>query len=711
MPHGSVKIIPGVDTTRTPALNEAAISETNLIRFLPDRNGLGLPQKLGGWIKFFSGQFVSPIRDLHAWQDLNEFKWLAVGAELSLSAISNNAQSVITPEYASRDVAPDFSIGGGLLLGEGTNVDNFIITESTTPALDGLELKVAQGGNIVTIVDVGSDVALTDIVYIKTPVAVGGGIVYGTYAIYARIDNDTYQIQVDFNATENVENGGVVPLFETLSGGSFVTVTLANNGQSEGDTVAFLVPTTVGGITISGEYLVYSVIDVDQFTIAATNIATSTASGYMNGGDVSFYYFLDLGAGSGYGRGGYGEGGYGTGGSARTGTPIETTDWYLDNFGQLLIASPHGGAIYYWQPNGPSRTALVLKNAPVANNGVFVAMPQRQIIAFGSTFNGLVDPLLVRWCDISNPEIWNGQAINQAGSYVIPEGSKIISGIQAPQQTILWTDQSVWSMQYIGPPLVYAFNKIGTGVGSIAPKSVGLLNNVVYWMSESQFNLLSSNGVQTIACTVWDQVFQNLNQGIDEYGNKYTDRIRCATNSQFGEVTWYYPSANSTENDSYVKYNTQLQQWDYGILSRTAWIDQSVLGSPIGSSSDGYLYQHEIGYNNGDTVMLSSFKTGYFAISEADQLLFVDQIWPDMKWGTLDSAQTAEVNITFYGTNYPGDTPIVYGPFTMTQAKQYIQTRIRTRLLAIEISSNAEQLDSFWRMGNVRYRFQPDGRF
>jgi len=711
MPHGSVKIIPGVDTTRTPALNEAAISETNLIRFLPDRNGLGLPQKLGGWVRFFSGQFVSPIRDLHAWQDLNEFKWLAVGAELSLSAIYNSTQTVITPEFLSSDAAPDFSIGGGLLLGEGTNVDNFIITESTTPALDGLELKVAQGGNIVTIVDVGSDVALTDIVYIKTPVAVGGGIVYGTYAIYARIDNDTYQIQVAFNATENVENGGAVPLFNTTSSSSFVTVTLANNGQSEGDTVAFLVPTTVGGITVYGEYLVYSVIDVNQFTIAATNVATSTTSGYMNGGDVSFYYFLDLGAGSGYGRGGYGQGGYGTGGSARVGTKIETTDWYLDNFGQILIANPHGGAIYYWQPNGPSRTALVLKNAPVANNGVFVAMPQRQIIAFGSTFNGLVDPLLVRWCDINNPEIWNGQAINQAGSYVIPEGSKIVSAIQAPQQAILWTDQSVWSMQYIGPPLVYAFNKIGTGVGSISPKSVGLMNNVVYWMSESQFNLLSSNGVQTIACPVWDQVFQNLNESIDEYGNKYTDRIRCATNSQFGEVTWYYPSANSTENDSYVKYNTQLQQWDYGTLSRTAWVDQSVLGSPIGSSSDGYLYQHEIGYNNGDTVMLSSFKTGYFAISEADQLLFVDQIWPDMKWGTLDSAQTAEVNITFYGTNYPGDTPIVYGPFTMTQAKQYIQTRIRTRLLAIEISSNAEQLDSFWRMGNVRYRFQPDGRF
>jgi hypothetical protein len=237
------------------------------------------------------------------------------------------------------------------------------------------------------------------------------------------------------------------------------------------------------------------------------------------------------------------------------------------------------------------------------------------------------------------------------------------------------------------------------------------MNNVVYWMSQSQFNLLSSNGVQTIACPVWDQVFQNLNEGVDELGNPYTDRIRCATNSQFGEVTWYYPSANSTENDLYVKYNTQLQQWDYGTLSRTAWVDQSVLGSPIGSSSDGYLYQHEVGYNNGENVMLSSFKTGYFAISEADQLLFVDQIWPDMKWGTVDAGQTAEVNITFYGTNYPGDTPIVYGPFTMTQAKQYISTRIRTRLLAIEISSNAEQLDSFWRMGNVRYRFQPDGRF
>jgi hypothetical protein len=331
-------------------------------------------------------------------------------------------------------------------------------------------------------------------------------------------------------------------------------------------------------------------------------------------------------------------------------------------------------------------------------------MPQQQIVAWGSTFTGIIDPLLIRWCDVGDPTTWIGTAVNQAGSYRIPDGSTIVAAIQTQQQAIFWTDTSVWSMQYIGTPLVYSFNKIASGVGAISSKAVGSLNNAIFWMSPSQFNMLSAQGVVSIPCSVWDVVFQNLN-------TNYLANIRCAPNSLFNEVWWFYPSSasGSGENDSYVKYNVTTQTWDYGSLGRSAWIDQSVLGSPIGAGTDLTVYQHEIGNNAGANAMTPSFETGYFSLAEGDQMVFIDQMWPDFKWGDYNQPSNASVQITFFGTNYPGDTPTQYGPYTVTQGTEYISTRIRNRLLAFQVSSNDS--GSFWRLGNIRYRFQPDGKY
>jgi len=249
----------------------------------------------------------------------------------------------------------------------------------------------------------------------------------------------------------------------------------------------------------------------------------------------------------------------------------------------------------------------------------------------------------------------------------------------------------------------------------IAKKAVGLMNGITYWMSPQKFMMLSSGGPQTIPCPVWDKVFQNINT------TQY-QLIRCATNSVFGEVTWYYPSTNATYNDSYVKFNVNTQQWDYGTLDRTAWTDQSVLGTPIGADSKGVIYQHEQGYNAGSLPMVTSFQTGYIQLNEADNLIFVDQIWPDFKWttaggGTGGTTTPATLYVTFYGTNYPGDTPTQYGPYTVTQSTEYISTRIRNRLLSIAVSTSPDgtsangQLNAFFRIGAFRYRFQLDGKF
>jgi hypothetical protein len=275
--------------------------------------------------------------------------------------------------------------------------------------------------------------------------------------------------------------------------------------------------------------------------------------------------------------------------------------------------------------------------------------------------------------------------------------------LQGPQQALIWTDLGVWSMQYVGPPLAYSFNEIGLGCGLIGRKAAGSINGMIYWMGPSQFFRLGSSGAEPIPCPVWDAVFQNIDE------NNY-NKIRFAANSNYNEISWFYPTKSSNgEIGAYVKYNITLNAWDCGTLKRSAWINQSVLGTPIGAGLDGFIYQHEVGYDADTQPMRSYFQTGYFQIAEAEYKIFVDQVWPDFKWGLYDGLQGANLKMTFYVTDYPGDTPRAYGPYDMNQLKQFLTPRFRGRLVSIRVEST--DAASFWRIGAPRYRFTNDGKF
>ena len=681
MPHASLKLVPGVNQNRTPALNEAAISTSQLIRFVPDAQGIGLPQKLGGWTKYFANPISSIIRYLWAWADANDKKYLAIGAVDLLETLSENILREITPRTETYNVAVD--------------------------------VDTVSGSNEVTIHISGSNVTSYDSVYIQTQISVGGLVLFGMYQCSAIGDNSFNIYATDVlgqpaYATATVTTGGAVPVYDTTSGSSVVLVTLADHGYSAGDTFAALVSTTVAGITIFGNYLITQINSTDTFSIQTSSAASGSDTADMNGGLALYEIFIGNGPlplGTGYGVGPYGAGGYGSGvtPTANPGTAITATDWSLDNWGSILIANPFEGEVYTWNPLINPTIASVIPNAPTANTGCFVAMPQRQVIAYGSTFNGIIDHLLIRWCDVENYNDWIGTVTNQAGSYRLPRGSRIVGGIQGPQQGLIWTDTALWSMQYIGQPYIYSFNEVGTGCGLIGQKAAGTLGGAVYWMGPSQFYMLSGSGVETIYCPIWDVIFQDIDL-------TNVSKIRFAANSLFNEVSWYYPTTSSNgEVAKYVKYNKGLDQWDFGTLGRTAWINQSVLGNPIGASPERYIYQHETSPNADGQPMLSSFQTGYFALSEADVKTFIDQVWPDMKWGYYGGAQSANVQITFYYTDYAGQTPLVSGPFTVTQFTQYVTPRFRGRLVSIAISSS--DINSFWRLGNIRYRLQPDGKF
>ena len=445
----------------------------------------------------------------------------------------------------------------------------------------------------------------------------------------------------------------------------------------------------------------------------------SSDLGYINGGSARYIYYVAYGplpAGSGYSTGGYSTGGYSTGvtPAAALGFPVEASDWSLDNWGEILIASPDtsslltfdiepGGPIYQWSPTLSFQNAQIIPQAPVSNHSVFLAMPQRQIVALGSTFTGVQDHLLIRWCDLNNFNQWIALPANQAGSYRLTKGSRIVGGMQGPQQGLIWTDLALWAMQYVNLPDVYNFNEIATGCGLIGKKAMTILNNMVFWMSQSQFFVYAGDGVKPLPCTVWDFIFQELD-------TTQVDRIRAAANSRFSEVTWFFPTTSSGgEINAYVKYTLATGGWDFGYLSRTAWIDQSVLGPPIGTDATGLVFQHETSPNADGQPLVASFQTGYFTLQDGDLLSFIDQVWPDFKWGYYGGTQNATLLMTFYVCDYPGQTPRVQGPFTLTQATQYVTPRLRGRLVSIKFESN--DIDTFWRIGAPRYRLSPAGRF
>ena len=773
MPHAALKLLPGVDQNKTPTLNEAAISDCDLVRFVPDRSGLGLVQKLGGWTKFYPSPTSTTTRALWAWEDTNAAQYLAAGNETdpvtqqaSLNVIRNGVLRDITPRSLTTNPAVLFDTTAG---------------DSTVTVTDTLSGTIDD----------------YDTVFIATPVSIGGLILSGFYPATAD-SGTTYTIQArdllgNLLPAPSTDSGGTIPAFASTINSALVTVTLAGHGLSAGGTFAILVPLVFDGLTLYGNYTVFSVPTADTFTIQASTTATAGATADLNNGNACLTYYFGVGPlppGSGFGRGGFGRGGFGRGASsgAHSGTPIPADDWTIDNWGQVLIACPvvspamtltttaaagtgatvtltlaesvtipvgtpvtvagvaptgyngfyyvtassagsvsYAGAttgaqtvagtvtfirpasspIFQWDPTSGSPTASVISYGPPVNDGVFVAMPQRQIVAWGSSFTGIQDPLLNRWCDLedySSPGSWIAQPTNQAGSFRIPKGSRIVSDIQGPQQGINWTDLAVWSMQYISQPFIYSFNEIATGCGLISRKAAGSFNGVVYWMGQSQFFQYTREGVVPLLCPVWDVIFQQLDTA-------HLSKIRVAVNSRFNEVAWYYPTLTSNgEVAAYVKYNTLLQQWDFGALGRSAWVNESVLGPPIGADPvSRYIYQHETSTDADGQPMNSYFQTGYFVIAEADLKVFIDQVWPDAKWGYYDGVQSATLNLTFFVADYSGQTPAQFGPYPLVKSTTFISPRFRGRLVSVFLGSS--DLGSFWRIGDMRYRFAPDGKF
>lgn len=687
MPIQTLKLKPGVDVETTAVASQDGWNACQHIRFRQ-----GLPEKLGGWQHINSDRLIGTGRGIHAWADLTGIPYLAVGTEQRLELYNGGDFIDITPLRKTSNVAPAFSTTIGL--------------------------------STVTVTDTANGAEADDWVNILVPVSVGGLIIQGFYQVQTVIDANNYTITAaPATATATVAAGGAVPTFTTTLSSANITVTLANHGLTTANDFQVQVATTVGGILLAAgnSYAVHSVTNANQFWIVPGPNATSGATVSENSGNARIEYLIPTGEASatpesGYGVGDYGVGDYGVSGTGTITIPLR--QWFLDNWGQDLIGNYTGSPIFVWVPPPAFGNVAVAINTtnfpgaadpPAAVNVSFVAVPQQQVFALGASpvGGGDLDPNLIRFSDIADFTDWTPTAANQAGSYRIPTGSRLVGGAAGNTGVVIWTDVDMWLANYLGFPLVWGFQKIASGCGLLASRAFGNYKSSYYWATRSQFMVFDGSTVQILPCTVWDYFFYNLDTA-------QVDKVFCAINSEFGEISWYFPSQNGTgEVDSYVTYsaletqNTGTPVWYFGQLDRTCWTDVSVYGPPIGTDTLGNLQQHEVGFDADGVPMLPSITSGYLTISEGRTFTSVKRLIPDMTMmgGTPPNDS---VYFTLNLIDYPNDTPQVIGPLKWTtETPQFILTMCRGRMMSVTISSNA--LGVFWRLGALRIEGRQSG--
>jgi hypothetical protein len=685
MPFRTIKLQPGVDSVSSNSLDPARLVTSNLVRYYG-----GFVQKLGGWQHLNTTPLIGTCRGMYGWADVAGNIYIGCGTEQRLQVLAGGTIEDITPLIATENPAPAFS------------------TVSTSTS--------------VTFTDPIYQPSVGDWVNLMTQVSVGGLILQGYYRVTGTVGGTKYTVDAGAPATANVTDGGAVPLFTVTGGSSTVQVTLANHGLSAStSSVSFNVSTTVAGITIYGSYVVASVIDADNFTISASSVATFNNTGLMNGGNAQIEYLLPSGYAvntplDGYGVGDYGAGDYGLAGSSTVTGYLR--QWSMDHWGQYLLASPSGGEIYYWNPPTVAPAQVISVNAPVINASMFV-IPQAQIIvALGAEFGGQQEPLLVRWCDAGDFTDWTASTTNQAGSYLLSSGTRIIGGHAVGLGALIWTDEDVWYMQYQGYPLVFSFTSISQSCGLIAMRGGRNAAGVVRWLSTRGFYTYQvGGGVTSVESSVWDFIFDNLD-------TSQLEQIFCAVNSLFNEMSYFFPvSPSSAIYDpaapmAYVKHNYVEDAWDIGVSAqcqRTAWVEKNAQSYPVGTDLNGLIQEHEVSNDADGAGMAWSWQTGYFSLMEGEEFVFIDLIIPDfvLNWtGDTPPVITVSLLATDYPIGLADGSPIVDGPYTITTAQPgatlMVPVRLRARQIALQFSGN--DLGSFWRLGALRVRFSPDGR-
>ena len=391
----------------------------------------------------------------------------------------------------------------------------------------------------------------------------------------------------------------------------------------------------------------------------------------------------DASTGAGYGIGTYGGGFYGTP-RPDSGSVTAATTWSLDTWGEYLVGcSTSDGKLYEWQLDYTTPTkAAVITNAPTNCIGLLVTA-ERSLFALGASGDGRK----VAWSDLENNTIWTPSSTNLAGSIILQTSGRIITAKRVRGQNLIITDIDAHTLTYVGQPFVYQAEIAGRACGAASANCVAVLDNMAVWMGQKGFHVYDGY-VKPLPCEVYDYVFNNIN-------TNQISKVYAVNNSQYNEVWWFYPSAGSNENDSYVSWDYVENHWTIGTLARTAGTDRSVFRNPIMIGTDNYIYDHEVGLNYSGALPYA--ETGPFQIGNGDQVLYINEMIPDER-------NQGSVSATFKTRYYPTSEETSYGPYSLTQPTS---VRFNGRQIKMRVTTTTP---SDWRVGTQRLNAIPGGR-
>jgi len=515
---------------------------------------------------------------------------------------------------------------------------------------------------------------------------------------------------------------GTDPLTTDSAGSGVITVVDSSHGASVGDYVTFSGGTAFDGLTtddINKEHVVTQVVTANSYKVDTGGTA-SAGSVSGGGSSIEAAYQISIGLdstvlGPGWGAGTWGRFTWGSGAGSLAGQTLRL--WFADNFGEDLIFNLADGDIYYWDATGGTGTRAVAltslsgNDIPTVARKVMISETDRHVVCFGANVIGSVeqDPLLIRWSSQESITDWTPTATNTAGDLRLSQGSEIVTAVRTSRQFLIWTDSSLHSLQFIGPPYTFGTALLGDNVRISGPNAAVSVNDTVFWMGQENFYVYDGR-IQSIPCSVRDYVFSDINRN-------QSFKIYAGSLASQTEVWWFYPSASSEECDRYVIYNYGEKVWYYGNLNRTAWNDRGTgqRSYPQAAGSDNYLYDQEFGVDADGSAMTSYVTSSDFDIGDGEQFMLIRRLLPDLSFRS-STAANPEVDFTITAKNFSGDgiddsasgtviRQTVVGGHDYTDQ---LYMRARGRQLALKVESDTVGVK--WRIGAPRLDARPDGK-
>lgn len=556
----------------------------------------------------------------------------------------------------------------------------------------------------------------------------------GTTVKYYIEDGDVYY---DITPIRKTSTNSIT--FSASNGSSTVTVTDSSHGAVNNDFVTISGAVSLGGLVtadvLNQEYEIDLVLTTNTYTITAKDTAgatvTANGSDTGNGGSgVDGSYQINVGLdtyvqGTGWGVGTWGAGTFGSASSVSAVNQLRL--WTHDNFGENLIICPRGAGIFRWLENsGTSVRAVLLSGVsganlvPTVGLQVITSETDRHLIVLGadpisgSSRTGVIDPMLVAFSTSEDDLQFEPLATNSAGSVRLSSGSFIVGGIKSRQEILIWTDTSLYSMNFIGPPLTFALNLVNEGAGMIGPKSAANAPNGVYFASKTGFYFYNGS-VQKLPCTVQEYVFEDLDLG-------QAFKCHMGINSEFSEMWFFYPSLTdgTGEISRYVIYNYEENHWSIGSLVRYSWMDAGIEDQPVASvttSSGNCLFDHETGFDDYNDPMSNVFiESADLDISDGENFAFVKRVIPDVAFiKQAGISNSPAMNFVLKRRDFPGQSLTTDSTTQVTETSTINSLRSRARQVVLRFESDDDnvsgnQLGYKWRVGSTRLDLQQSGR-